>query len=224
MSVLDVVGVRIRTLGTADPVRRSVRRTGALKRACDVGVAMVALITLAPLLIVLGIAVALTSRGPVFFRQTRIGVEGRPFEMLKFRTMCVDAEIRRAELECMNESDGPLFKLRHDPRVTGVGRWMRRYSLDELPQLLNVVNGTMSLVGPRPALPTEVTDFTLVERRREAVQPGLTGLAQVHGRSDLAWSETVRLDLEYVAYHSLLLDLRILVRTLPAVLGTRGAY
>jgi lipopolysaccharide/colanic/teichoic acid biosynthesis glycosyltransferase len=177
------------------------------------------------LLLVIGLLVLVTSRGPVFYRQRRVGLGGRTFLMFKFRTMCVDAEARAAALFAeRNDGSGPLHKRYDDPRVTRVGRWLRRFSLDELPQLWNVVNGTMALVGPRPALPHEVARFTPRDHLRLAVRPGISGMAQVSGRSDLPWDEAIRLDLHYVEHRSLRLDLWILLRTLPAVLRTRGAY
>jgi lipopolysaccharide/colanic/teichoic acid biosynthesis glycosyltransferase len=174
---------------------------------------------------VISVLVLGTSRGPLLFRQQRVGHGGRVFEVLKFRTMYADAEARAAEVFAEhNDGSGPLTKLHVDPRVTPVGRWLRRLSLDELPQLWNVVNGTMALVGPRPNTPTEVARFEPAEHRRHAVRPGMTGLAQVNGRSDLEWDEAVLLDLEYVDHHCVRMDLHILLRTLPAVFGGRGAY
>ena len=186
--------------------------------------AVLLLIVLAPLLLGVALCVRLTSRGPVLFRQVRVGRDGREFRIFKFRSMYVDAEARLAELRHLNEYDGVLFKIRDDPRVTPVGRWLRRLSLDELPQLLNVVTGQMSLVGPRPPLPAEVAEYADDVRRRLAVKPGMTGLWQVSGRSDLPWDEAVRLDLRYVENWSLSLDLVILLRTLTAVLRSSGAY
>jgi exopolysaccharide biosynthesis polyprenyl glycosylphosphotransferase len=178
----------------------------------------------APLLIALAICIRFNSPGPVLFRQVRVGRDGREFMIYKFRTMYLDAEARRAELRHLNEHDGVLFKIRNDPRVTRVGLWLRRLSLDELPQLFNVVRGQMSLVGPRPPLPEEVAVYPDDVRRRLAVKPGMTGLWQVSGRSDLPWEEAVRLDLRYVENWSLSLDVVIMVRTLTAVLRTSGAY
>jgi lipopolysaccharide/colanic/teichoic acid biosynthesis glycosyltransferase len=172
---------------------------------------------------VLALAVRLDG-GPAFYRQVRIGHHGRPFAMHKLRTMEVDAHARRRALAALDEGAGPLFKVRADPRVTRVGAVLRRFSLDELPQLLNVLTGEMSLVGPRPALPEEVAAYDAATRRRLAVRPGLTGLWQVSGRSDLGWAESVALDLHYVEHWSPALDLRILARTARAVLGGAGAY
>jgi len=186
--------------------------------------AALALMVLAPTLAALMLAVRLDSSGPAIFRQTRVGKADRLFPMWKLRTMTVDAEQRRHELHHDNEVDGNLFKIRQDPRVTRMGRFLRRTSLDELPQLVNVVRGHMSLVGPRPALPAEVAAYESEVRRRLVVKPGITGLWQVSGRSDLSWEETVRLDQSYVDNWSLRLDLAILVRTVRAVLGQKGAY
>jgi exopolysaccharide biosynthesis polyprenyl glycosylphosphotransferase len=196
----------------------------ALKSIFDRVSATAGLVLLAPLFAVAAIAIRAGSPGPVLFRQVRIGKAGRRFVMYKFRTMVVDAESRRHELVDLNHRDGVLFKMPSDPRVTRVGRWMRRLSIDELPQLINVVRGEMSLVGPRPPLPEEVAAYPSDMRRRLAVSPGLTGLWQVSGRSDLSWEETVRLDLRYVENWSFSLDLVILLRTLSAVCRSSGAY
>jgi exopolysaccharide biosynthesis polyprenyl glycosylphosphotransferase len=182
------------------------------------------LVLFGPVLLGVALCVRLTSRGPVLFRQVRVGRDGREFRIFKFRSMYVDAEARLAELRHLNEHDGVLFKIRDDPRVTPVGRWLRRFSLDELPQLLNVAAGQMSLVGPRPPLPVEVAAYATDVRRRLAVKPGMTGLWQVSGRSDLPWEEAVRLDLRYVENWSLSLDLVILLRTMTAVVRSSGAY
>jgi lipopolysaccharide/colanic/teichoic acid biosynthesis glycosyltransferase len=181
-------------------------------------------LVLAPVLLVLALLVKSTSRGPVLFRHERVGAGGHPFCVLKFRSMHDGAESRLRELHALNDGAGPLFKIRDDPRITMVGRWMRRFSLDELPQLFNVLGGSMSLVGPRPSSPPEVARFLPSEHRRHVVRPGLTGLAQINGRSDLSWEDTLRYDLHYVDHRSLRLDLLILLRTLPAILGGRGAY
>lgn len=187
--------------------------------------AAVLLLALAPLMCAVALAVRLGSRGPALFRQVRVGLHGKQFTMFKFRTMRPDAEAVRAELAHANHnSDGLLFKVRDDPRVTRVGATLRRYSIDELPQLLNVLNGRMSLIGPRPPLPEEVAGYSHEVRRRLLVKPGLTGLWQVSGRSDLPWDEAVRLDLAYVDNWSLGLDALILLRTGPAVLRGTGAY
>jgi len=192
------------------------------KRGFDVGVAFGALIVCAPLLMVIGLVVRLTSRGPVFFRQTRVGKEGVTFSMLKFRSMVVDAESRQAELQSRNEAEGPLFKLDDDPRVTRIGKFLRKHSLDELPQLINVVRGEMALVGPRPPLPREVDQYGEAMRRRLLVKPGATGLWQISGRTELSWEDAVKLDLRYVENWSMALDLMILWKTVNVVIGGHG--
>jgi exopolysaccharide biosynthesis polyprenyl glycosylphosphotransferase len=196
-----------------------------IKGAFDRLVALGALIVLSPLLLGLAIAVQFTSAGSAFFTQTRVGVRGERFTILKFRSMRVDAEARLHAIKDLNENgDGLLFKIRRDPRVTPVGRFLRRYSLDELPQLINVLKGDMSLVGPRPPLPAEVDLYADDVRRRLLVKPGLTGLWQISGRSDLTWDESVRLDLRYVENWSLFYDFQILCRTAFAVVKGSGAY
>jgi exopolysaccharide biosynthesis polyprenyl glycosylphosphotransferase len=195
-----------------------------VKGALDRSVALTALLVLAPVFGMLALAVRLSGPGPVFYRQQRVGLGGRPFTMLKFRSMVPDADQQVAGLSDGNDADGLLFKIRHDPRVTPVGRWLRRLSLDELPQLVNVVTGSMSLVGPRPPLPGEVARYDPSVSRRLLVKPGLTGLWQISGRSDLPWEEAVRLDLRYVENWSLALDVQILWKTGRAVLTAAGAY
>jgi exopolysaccharide biosynthesis polyprenyl glycosylphosphotransferase len=195
-----------------------------LKSAFDrVGGALL-LVAASPALLLAALAVKLDSRGPVLFRQRRVGVDGRGFTMLKFRSMTADAEQRRAELVGDDDGNGMLFKLREDPRVTRVGTVLRRYSLDELPQLVNVLRGEMSLVGPRPPLPEEVRRYQADALRRLRVRPGMTGLWQVSGRSDLSWEESLLLDLRYVDNWSIAMDLTILWRTCRAVLNGGGAY
>jgi exopolysaccharide biosynthesis polyprenyl glycosylphosphotransferase len=195
-----------------------------IKALFDRTAAALVLILLAPLFAAIAVIIRLDDRGPVFFRQTRIGLDGQPFRLYKFRTMVVDAEQRKAELDALNEGSGVLFKMRRDPRVTKAGLCLRRWSLDELPQLLNVLLGDMSLVGPRPALPKEVARYGDHMRRRLVVKPGITGLWQVSGRSGLSWDEAFRLDLRYVDNWSLALDLQILWKTWSAVFGGSGAY
>ncbi|MGY1733783.1 sugar transferase [Geodermatophilus sp. SYSU D01045] len=196
-----------------------------VKAAMDRSVAVLLLLTVLPVLLAVALAIRLDGPGPVLFRQRRIGLDGRPFTMLKFRTMVTDADARRSALADRNQNaDGLLFKVADDPRVTRVGRVLRRLSLDELPQLLNVVGGQMSLVGPRPPLPGEVALYDDQVRRRLLVKPGLTGLWQVSGRSDLTWEEAVRLDLRYVENWSLALDVLILWKTFSAVVRADGAY
>lgn len=194
-----------------------------VKNALDRAVAAFGLLIASPLFVLIAIGIKLSDRGPVFFRQRRAGREGKIFSVWKFRTMYVDAEDRLAALVDQNEGDGMLFKIKNDPRVFGVGRWLRASSLDELPQLINVLLGDMSLVGPRP-LPAEDGDFLGDVRRRLLVRPGMTGLWQVSGRSDLSWDDAVRLDLYYVDNWSLAFDLTILWRTVGVVLGSKGAY
>ena len=186
--------------------------------------AALALALLSPVYIVLFVLIRAEDGGPVLFRQTRVGRGGAEFTVYKFRTMVVGAEALKTVLQSRNEHDGVLFKMRRDPRVTSVGTWLRRYSLDELPQLVNVVRGEMSLVGPRPPLPDEVARYGHDVRRRLVVKPGLTGLWQVSGRSDLSWEESVRLDLRYVENWSLTLDIQILWKTWSAVIRGAGAY
>jgi exopolysaccharide biosynthesis polyprenyl glycosylphosphotransferase len=197
-----------------------------VKAAFDRVGALVLLALSAPLLAVVGALVMFGpgGRGPAIFRQERVGKDGRPFVLYKFRTMAVNAEQRLPELRNLNDTDGELFKMRSDPRVTPVGRWLRRFSLDELPQLVNVLKGDMSLVGPRPPLAREVAGYPADMRRRLVVKPGLTGLWQVSGRSDLSWDESIRLDLTYVENWSLTMDLAILARTVSAVVRSSGAY
>lgn len=194
-----------------------------VKTVADRVLAAIGLILVSPILLGAGLAVRLTSPGAAIFRQIRIGAGGAPFTMLKFRTMTVDAEARKSEVDNADGA-GPLFKSRQDPRITPLGRVLRRYSIDELPQLWNVVRGDMSLVGPRPPLPTEVAVYDSMAVHRLNVKPGLTGLWQVSGRSDLNWEQSVRLDLLYVDNWSLFLDMKILWKTLRAVLGSEGAY
>ncbi len=192
------------------------------KRLFDVVGAAVGLVLAAPVMAIIALAIKMEDQGPVVFKQVRVGLKGQPFYFYKFRSMSVDAEQRLRELT--SDQSGVLFKIKSDPRVTRVGRIIRRLSLDELPQLLNVLKGQMSLVGPRPALPREVAQYQQDVHRRLDVRPGLTGLWQVSGRSDLSWDDTVRLDLYYVDNWSLLQDLMILTRTVGAVLNSRGAY
>lgn len=196
----------------------------SLKRMIDFGLSSILLLSLGPtLFLILAILIKLESRGPVFFRQERVGLNQRRFMMLKFRSMVADAETRRNELEALNEADGPVFKIRHDPRITRVGAFIRKYSLDELPQLINVWRGQMSLVGPRPPIPAEVEKYSWDQRRRLSVKPGMTGLWQISGRSDVSFSEWVEMDLQYIDSWSIFEDFRILMRTFQAVIKGRGA-
>ncbi len=195
-----------------------------IKAFADKILAGLILLLLAPALLAISIAVRRCDGGPVLFCQTRVGRDGKTFTLYKFRTMLVNAEQQKSELLARNDADGALFKMRSDPRVTRVGALLRRWSLDELPQLINVALGQMSLVGPRPALPEETDLYGHHMRRRLAVKPGITGLWQVSGRSDLPWDEAVRLDIRYVDNWSLVLDLRILLKTGSAVMHGSGAY
>ena len=196
----------------------------AVKRSFDVALAAVALLLLSPLMAAIAIGVRLSGDGPVLFRQERVGAHGTRFTMLKFRSMVTDAEARLLDLQDRNEGSGVLFKLKDDPRVTPFGRALRRYSLDELPQLWNVLAGSMSLVGPRPPLPNEVERYEEDVNRRLLTKPGITGLWQVSGRSNLSWEESVKIDLYYVENWSITGDLVILLKTVRAVVGSRGAY
>jgi exopolysaccharide biosynthesis polyprenyl glycosylphosphotransferase len=229
-ALLDVAGPRMTVRPTAgltllhvDHPQLSGLRL-LLKGLFDRLVAGLALLALAPVFLVLAMVIWLPDRGPALFTQIRVGKDGKVFRIYKFRTMIVDAEARRAQLLPSNDSDGILFKLRRDPRVTTVGVHLRRWSFDELPQLFNVFRGDMSLVGPRPALPDEAARYADHVRRRLVVKPGLTGLWQVNGRSDLSWDESVRLDLRYVENWSFTLDLQILWKTVSVLFRGSGAY
>ncbi|MEJ3744641.1 sugar transferase [Actinomycetes bacterium KLBMP 9797] len=229
-ALTDVAGPRIHTRPVAGlplihveaPEFRGARKI--VKGFVDRASALLALTLALPVLIAIAIAIKLDSRGPVLFRQTRVGQGGREFGVFKFRTMVVNADELLATLASQNEHDGLLFKIRKDPRVTRVGRLLRKYSLDELPQLFNVLIGDMSLVGPRPPLPTEVARYDGDIARRLLVKPGITGLWQVSGRSDLSFEDGIRLDLYYVENWSLATDVVILWKTFGAVVGSRGAY
>jgi exopolysaccharide biosynthesis polyprenyl glycosylphosphotransferase len=204
---------------------KSARRAGrVMKRCLDVLVGSVTLLVGLPILAILAILIKLDSAGPILIRQERVGRNGRHFYCWKLRTMHVGADSLLAVLQTDNEANGPIFKMRKDPRVTRVGRYLRRLSLDELPQAWNVVCGEMSLVGPRPPLPHEVTRYEPWQLRRLETTPGITGLWQVSGRSDLAFDEMVMMDITYIDTWSLGLDLKILFRTVSAVLAARGAY
>lgn len=220
MDVRPVAGIPL--VNVEPPRSRAAGRW--FKRLFDVVGASVLIVLFAPLMLAIAVAIKSTSRGGVLFRQVRAGRKGGHFECLKFRSMVVDAESQLGSLTHLNQSDGVLFKMVADPRVTPVGRVLRRFSLDELPQLFNVLRGDMSLVGPRPALPSEVSKYKKYVRRRLDVRPGMTGLWQVSGRSDLSWDETVRLDLYYVDNWSMVQDLSILLKTFGAVVRPRGAY
>lgn len=229
-ALTDIAGPRIHTQQVAGlplihvttPTLEGGQRVA--KRLFDIAASSILIIASLPFMAVIAILVRSDSRGPIFFRQERVGMEGSRFWMLKFRSMVVDAEARLAEISHQNEGSGVLFKLKNDPRVTRIGGTLRKYSLDELPQLFNVLAGSMSLVGPRPPLPTEVEAYEQDVRRRLLVKPGLTGLWQVSGRSNLSWQDSVRLDLYYVENWSLAGDLVIILRTVRAVFHSTGAY
>jgi exopolysaccharide biosynthesis polyprenyl glycosylphosphotransferase len=204
------------------PVHHSAAKL-LVKRVMDISGASIGLLLSAPVIGVAALAIRITSPGEVFFRQERCGLNGRRFFMYKLRTMCVDAEDLLDELQHANELDGPVFKIRNDPRITRVGAFLRRYSLDELPQFWNVLKGDMSLVGPRPPVPREVHQYELFDRRRLSMRPGLSGLWQVSGRNGIGFEDWVKLDLQYIDSWSLGLDVRIMLLTLPAVLTGEGA-
>ena len=194
-----------------------------VKRAIDVAASLVALVVLTVPFALLAAVVKLTSTGPVIFRQMRCGLNGRRFTFYKFRSMVDRAETMKAELDHLNEKDGPVFKIADDPRLTAVGRYLRRFSIDELPQLWNILRGDMSLVGPRPAVPSEIEHYATWQRRRLRMRPGLTCLWAVRGRDRLDFDTWMRLDLEYIDTWSLGLDLKIILQTIPRVLAGRGA-
>jgi exopolysaccharide biosynthesis polyprenyl glycosylphosphotransferase len=218
-SVGELCGVPILTLRSAPPPSSAL----LLKRVFDVALSAGLLVLLAPLILLITAGIRLSSPGPVFYRQKRLGLNGRTFTLLKFRSMEVGADDRLKDLLTRNELDGPAFKIRRDPRVFAFGAFLRRYSLDELPQLVNVLKGEMSLVGPRPPIPREVKQYQRWQRRRLSMKPGLTGLWQVSGRNEVDFEEWMRMDMEYIDNWSLGLDLRILLRTIPAVFLARGA-
>ncbi len=196
-----------------------------LKRAFDVAMSLMLLICFSPLFLFIAALIKLEDGGPVFFPQKRVGRFGKEFRMWKFRSMCLDAEARMKELLAHNQhSDGVTFKIKDDPRVTRIGKWLRKFSLDELPQFFNVLIADMSLVGPRPPVPREVALYTLADRRRLAVTPGITCFWQIGGRSEIDFSGQVQLDVRYIESQSFLLDVKILLKTVPAVLFSKGAY
>ena len=205
--------------------RMTVQGSYALKRAMDIVLSGLGMIVLSPVFLGIAAAVKFTSPGPVIFSQVRVGRYGRYFNFYKFRSMYRDAEARKKELLALNESsDGVIFKMKDDPRITKVGRFLRRTSLDELPQLWNVFIGDMSLVGPRPPVPKEVQEYTLEDRKRLDVIPGITCLWQIKGRSEIPFHEQVRLDKEYILAPGIWKDFVILLKTIPAILGGKGAY
>lgn len=197
----------------------------AVKRVMDILGAGVGLLLLSPLLLAVALAIVIEDGRPFLFRQQRVGLNGRVFPFYKFRSMYRNAEAIRQELLARNESaDGVIFKMKQDPRVTRVGRFIRRFSIDELPQLFNVITGDLALVGPRPPLPAEVAEYTLEDRKRLHVKPGLTCFWQIQGRSEIPFKDQVRLDLQYIQSQSILTDIWILLKTIPAVLTGKGAY
>ena len=215
----------VRRLLKNDVWRMTVWGSYKVKRIVDVLASGLGMVLLSPVFLVLALAVRLTSPGPAFFTQVRVGRFGRHFKFYKFRSMYVDAEARKAALMAQNESkDGVIFKMKNDPRITPVGRFLRRTSLDELPQLFNVFIGDMSLVGPRPPVPSEVREYTLEDRKRLNVKPGITCIWQISGRSDIPFSQQVSLDKDYIRSHGFLSDLFILLKTIPAILTGKGAY
>jgi len=195
----------------------------AFKRVCDIAGSFFALLLFSPLLLLVAALVKLTSRGPILFKQVRVGVHGKKFNMLKFRSMVTDAEALKASLAHMNEQTGPVFKMQNDPRVTKIGRFIRRYSIDELPQLINVLRGDMSIVGPRPPVLPEVAQYEPWQRRRLSVRPGLTCLWQVSGRNQISFEEWMYLDMQYIDHWSLKNDINLILKTIPVVLTGKGA-
>ncbi|MEG6571111.1 exopolysaccharide biosynthesis polyprenyl glycosylphosphotransferase [[Clostridium] cellulosi] len=196
----------------------------AVKRFFDVVLSVLALVVLSPLFLITAIAIKLDSEGEVFYSQLRVGKDGKLFKMYKFRSMCVDADKQLDKLKDLNEKDGPVFKIANDPRVTRVGRIIRKRSIDELPQLINIIKGDMSIVGPRPPLPNEVAQYTPYQMQRLSVKPGLTCYWQISGRSDISFDEWVELDCKYIRESSVWTDIKIILKTIPAVLIGRGAY
>lgn len=221
VEIANVTGFNMPMLGLTRTPTGEIRLVA--KRLLDLVGATVAILLASPIMLLTVIAIKIDDPGPVLFKQVRSGRNGRKFVMLKFRSMCVDAEAKRRELEKFNEMGGPVFKMKHDPRITRIGRLIRKTSIDELPQLFNVFIGTMSLVGPRPPLPSEVAQYEPWQRRRLSVRPGITGMWQVSGRNNIDFDEWMQLDLKYIDSWSLWLDFKILFKTLPAVLLNRGA-
>lgn len=205
--------------------RAVVRGSMALKRLLDVVAAGCALIALSPVFLLTALLIKLEDRGPLFFKQTRIGLRGRTFGMWKFRSMVVNADALKEKLLAQNEMQGGVtFKMKDDPRVTRTGKWIRKFSIDELPQLVNVLRGEMSLVGPRPPVPREVAEYSVEDRQRLLAKPGLTCFWQVGGRSEIDFAGQVRLDIAYIRSESVWLDIKLLFKTIPAVLFGKGAY
>ncbi len=201
-----------------------VKVTASLKRLLDIAASAVAVVLTSPIMLGTVIAIRLDSPGPIIFKQTRVGKYNTHFTCFKFRSMYIDAEARKAQLMTQNEATGPVFKMKRDPRVTKVGRIIRKLSIDELPQLFNVLRGDMSMVGPRPPVPKEVAQYTFDELKRLDAIPGITGLQQISGRSDMTFKRWVELDMQYIAEQSLLKDIEIMLKTIPAVVSGKGAY
>ena len=222
---------RLRRCGIRNHLRRQrlrwnweLRRDPWIKRLFDIAFSLGILVLLLPLFLLIAFLIKLEDRGPIFFSQIRVGKYGRHFRMLKFRSMCVDAEKKFKELMAQNQHrEGVTFKLKHDPRITQVGRWLRKLSLDELPQFYNVLRGDMSFVGPRPPVPREVALYSPMDRRRLAIMPGITCLWQISGRSEIDFSGQVALDVRYIESQSFWGDLKIAAKTIPAVISGRGA-
>lgn len=196
-----------------------------IKRVMDIGISLTAIILLSPIFLTVALAVRFESRGTIIFKQVRVGKNGRHFNFYKFRSMYVNADALKQKMSAQNESkDGVIFKMKHDPRVTRVGRFIRKYSIDELPQLFNVLSGDMSLVGPRPPVPSEVKCYTLEDRKRLHIKPGITCIWQVSGRSDIPFRQQVCLDEQYIKNHGFWRDILLLLKTIPAVITGKGAY
>lgn len=203
---------------------QKIRNYLVIKRCFDIGASMMGMVLLFPLFIFIAIIIKLDSKGPVLFSQTRVGENGKTFKMFKFRSMQVGSEDLLNVLKEINEADGPVFKIKNDPRITRLGTFLRRTSMDELPQLVNVLKGEMSFVGPRPPLPCEVDQYTPYQRQRLTVKPGLTCYWQIRGRSNLSFDEWVDLDLEYIGRRNVALDISLILMTIPVILTGKGAY
>jgi len=194
-----------------------------IKKIIDVIGALCGIILLSPVMIVVAIWIKLDSKGPVFFGQNRVGQDGKAFKMYKFRSMCTNAECLLDDLKSKNEMSGPMFKMKADPRITKIGRFIRNTSIDELPQLFNILNGEMSIVGPRPSLPKEVAQFTSFQKQRLIAKPGLTCYWQVRGRSDVSFEEWMEMDIEYLAHRSIFVDIGLIFKTVGVLFGDKGA-
>lgn len=211
-------------LGSSEFILRDSVIYSTVKRFTDIVFSLMGLFILSPIMLIVIIAIKLEDlKGPVFFSQERVGYLGKKFRMYKFRSMYIDAEKRLNELQHLNEQSGPVFKIKNDPRITKVGKFIRKTSLDELPQLLNVLKGEMSIVGPRPALPSEVNQYNDYQKQRLLVKPGITCIWQVSGRNNIGFNEWIELDLEYIKNQSFILDLKLILKTIPALLGDRNA-